>query len=68
MTIIPMTVVHQAYETDVNKEHVIKGNNAIFKCVIPSFVADFVSVRSWVTDAGDTYVLSQSYGKLCLSY
>lgn len=59
---LPSLVVSQQYETDVNKEHVIRGNAAILKCVIPSFVADFVSVTSWVTDAGETFFPSQQYG------
>ncbi|EDS26523.1 DSCAM [Culex quinquefasciatus] len=50
-------VVQQYYEADVNKEHVILGNPAIFKCGIPSFVADFVDVVSW-TDEENTYIYS----------
>uniref|UniRef100_A0A8D8U9N9 Down syndrome cell adhesion molecule-like protein Dscam2 n=1 Tax=Cacopsylla melanoneura TaxID=428564 RepID=A0A8D8U9N9_9HEMI len=46
-------VVSQVYETDVNKEYTIRGNSAILKCQIPSFVADFVSVISWHTDQVD---------------
>nr|XP_029721314.1 Down syndrome cell adhesion molecule-like protein Dscam2 isoform X33 [Aedes albopictus] len=52
-------VVQQYYEADVNKEHVIRGNSAILKCLIPSFVADFVDVVSW-TDEENTYVYSAS--------
>lgn len=48
-------VVTQYYEADVNKEHVIRGNSAVMKCLIPSFVADFVEVVSWHTDENDTY-------------
>ncbi|MPC73792.1 hypothetical protein E2C01_068129 [Portunus trituberculatus] len=44
-------------------ENVIRGNSAILKCNIPSFVADFVSVQAWVTDKGDTYYKSRNYGK-----
>uniref|UniRef100_A0A336L235 CSON014681 protein n=1 Tax=Culicoides sonorensis TaxID=179676 RepID=A0A336L235_CULSO len=60
-------VVTQYYEADVNKEHVIRGNSAIIKCLIPSFVADFVEVVSWHTDQDETfspntnYVVSQHY-------
>lgn len=56
-------VVPQFYQTEVNNEHVIRGNSAILKCVIPSFVADFVSVASWSSDDGETYRPSQAYGK-----
>uniref|UniRef100_A0A1A9V523 Ig-like domain-containing protein n=1 Tax=Glossina austeni TaxID=7395 RepID=A0A1A9V523_GLOAU len=60
-------VVAQYYEADVNKEHVIRGNSAVIKCLIPSFVADFVEVVSWHTDneenfyPGSEYVVSQQY-------
>lgn len=44
------TVVHQNYEPRVTDEDVLRGNSAIVKCVIPSFVADYVQVVEWVTD------------------
>ncbi|KAF5275808.1 hypothetical protein FQA39_LY06668 [Lamprigera yunnana] len=49
-------VVAQYYDTDVNKEYVIRGNAAILKCQIPSFVADFVSVVSWHTDQNEDFI------------
>lgn len=55
-------MVAQYYEADVNKEHVIRGNAAIIKCLIPSFVADFVDVVSWHTDQDDSYYPSTDYG------
>lgn len=30
------------------EENVLRGNSAIMKCHIPSFVTDFVFVSSWV--------------------
>lgn len=48
-------MVEQAYQSEVNNEYVIRGNSAILKCSIPSFVADFVSVLSWQDDQGNTY-------------
>lgn len=36
-------------------EYVIRGNSAILKCSVPSFVADFITVESWVTSEGQTY-------------
>lgn len=51
--------------TEAENEYVIKGNSAIMKCKIPSFVADFVYVEAWI-DAEDGTELtsnsSQSYG------
>lgn len=55
-------VVAQYYEADVNKEHVIRGNAAILKCLIPSFVADFVEVVSWHTDQEETFYPDTNYG------
>ncbi|KAJ8982888.1 hypothetical protein NQ317_004318 [Molorchus minor] len=48
-------VVSQFYDVDVNKEYAIRGNAAILKCQIPSFVADFVSVVSWHTDQNENF-------------
>ena len=42
-----VAVSQQRYETDIFRENVILGNEGIFKCSIPSFLADFVSVVAW---------------------
>ena len=52
------SVVAQTYNTDARKIHVIIGNSALMKCDIPSFVADFVSVISWVDNDGIEYFQS----------
>ena len=44
-------------------ESVLKGNSAILKCVIPSFVGDFVSVEAWVDADGRNYYPSDNYGR-----
>lgn len=31
----------------------MRGNSAIIKCLIPSFVADFVHVVAWINDEGE---------------
>ncbi|XP_023247278.1 Down syndrome cell adhesion molecule-like protein Dscam2 [Copidosoma floridanum] len=49
-------VVSQYYDTDVNKDYVIRGNSIVIRCVVPSFVADFVTVLSWHTDQGEEFV------------
>lgn len=59
-----LTVISQFYDTDVNKAYVIRGNAAILKCEIPSFVADFVSVVSWHTDQDEVFYPGTNYG-LC---
>ncbi|XP_070134573.1 cell adhesion molecule Dscam1 isoform X23 [Drosophila bipectinata] len=45
-------VVSQFYITEAENEYVIKGNAAVVKCKIPSFVADFVQVEAWVDEEG----------------
>lgn len=56
------TVVVQYYEAEVVSEYVIRGNAAILKCTIPSFVAEFVSVESWEGSDGSRYKPSTDYG------
>lgn len=46
------TVVKQFYESRVIDEFVLKGNTGILKCLVPSFVTDFVLVEGWVADDG----------------
>lgn len=48
-------MVVQNYVTEAENEYVIRGNTAIVKCKIPSFVADFVSVDAWIADNDTTF-------------
>lgn len=50
MVIFVATAVLQTYEARVNDEFVLRGNTAILKCIVPSFVADFVNVVAWLMD------------------
>ena len=60
------TVVMQDYKAYVNQEHVISGNDVLFKCDIPSFVADFVSVQSWADNEGVIHAThSQGNRQIC---
>ncbi|XP_043866993.1 Down syndrome cell adhesion molecule-like protein Dscam2 isoform X23 [Drosophila mojavensis] len=54
-------VVSQHYEEDIHKAFVIRGNSAILKCDIPSFVADFVNVISWHTDQEENFYPDTEY-------
>ncbi|KAF7988027.1 hypothetical protein HCN44_007521 [Aphidius gifuensis] len=54
-------VVSQYWDSDVNKEYAIRGNSAILKCVVPSFVGDFVKVLSWHTDQGEEFLPNNDY-------
>lgn len=51
-TLCDCSVVQQFYQTRVIDEFVLRGNAAILKCNLPSFVADFVYVEAWVADDG----------------
>lgn len=48
-------MVTQPYATHVSPNYVIKGNDAILKCDIPSFLVDVVQVFSWVDDQNSIY-------------
>lgn len=56
------TVVAQSYEVEADNEYVIRGNSAIMKCEIPSFVSDFVTVENWQDSKGNTYLPGSSDG------
>lgn len=46
-------VVSQSYTVNLVEENVLRGNAAIVKCLIPSFVTEYVSVASWIISEGD---------------
>jgi hypothetical protein len=43
-----VSVVSQAYAVNLMEEYVLRGNAAILKCHIPSFVSEYVTVISWI--------------------
>ncbi len=56
-------MVGQAYNTYGAPEEIILGNEALLKCSVPSFVADFVSVIGWTdSEAGDYFLGKTSDG------
>ena len=55
-------MVFQAYDVYVEMEHVILGNDALFKCKIPSYVADLAEVSGWLDSEGNEY-LHTKFGK-----
>ncbi|XP_024891167.1 Down syndrome cell adhesion molecule-like protein Dscam2 [Temnothorax curvispinosus] len=58
-------VVAQYFEVQVYDQFAIRGNAAIFKCQVPSFVADHVDVVGWIDSNGGSYVAdAQSYGSI----
>lgn len=50
ISLVNFSVVPQSYSVNVMDESILRGNSAILKCHIPSFVADFIVVDSWVED------------------
>lgn len=58
--LVVFTVVSQSYVTEGENEYVIRGNSAILKCKIPSFVADFIAVESWVSNEGEIFTVADS--------
>lgn len=57
-----VAVVGQRYAVNVMDEHVLRGNAAIIKCHIPSFVAEFVQVDSWLQDDSIEIYPGRDYG------
>lgn len=66
-TFFNLAVAKQNFEIRVIDEFVLLGNSAIMRCLLPSFVADFVQVSSWLiidTDESSEISLSQeNFGK-----
>lgn len=54
------SVVSQFYVTEPENDYVIRGNAAIVRCKIPSFVSDFVQVESWVMDDGQILTINNT--------
>ena len=40
--------VNQNYTTKAEDEYVIRGNDVIVKCKVPSFVSDYIQVVAWM--------------------
>ncbi|XP_068899423.1 cell adhesion molecule Dscam1 isoform X18 [Tenebrio molitor] len=57
-------VVKQFYQSRVIDEFVLKGNTGILKCLVPSFVTDFVQVEAWLADDGVVYEYDQNMSKM----
>ena len=71
MALVFVSVVNQYYEAQVYDVFVIKGNAAVFKCNVPSFVSDHVEIIGWEDTQGNRYLPPSNYGKelpLLLTY
>ena len=58
---ILISAVVQSYDTNVAMEDVLLGNDVLFKCNIPSFISDFVSVIGWVDSEGSSHSGEKGY-------
>lgn len=54
--------VIQYYEVEADNEYVIRGNAAIMKCKIPSYISDFVSVDMWSDTDNNTFYPNATEG------
>lgn len=54
----------QYFEIQVYDVFVMRGNTAIFKCQIPSFVGDHVDLTEWISTENDTYTFGNEYGSI----
>jgi hypothetical protein len=62
-------VVLQYYEVQVfYSRNVIRGNTAVLKCTIPSFVREYITVTSWVQDSKFNIYPTTKGGKLLLRH
>lgn len=57
-------VNHNDYQAEVVSEYVIRGNTAVLKCNIPSFVADFVRVEAWIGSDGTEFTSTTDFGTI----
>lgn len=54
--------VIQFFESEADNEYVIRGNSAIMKCKIPSYISDFVSVDMWQDTENNTFYHNTTEG------
>ena len=56
--------MEQGYSTEPSNEYIVRGNDALMKCKIPSYAADMAEVMGWVDSEGHDYRLGNNYGNL----
>ena len=55
-------VVGQSYQVNVHDEYVLLGNAALLRCLVPSFVSDYVIVDAWHSDTDDVITPNHRHG------
>ena len=58
------SVVEQGYSTEPSNEYIVRGNDALMKCKIPSYAADMAEVTGWGDSEGHDYRMGNNYGNL----
>lgn len=48
-------------------EHAIRGNSVAVRCIVPSFVADHVSVDAWLVDGDAVHADSGAGSRIAQS-
>ena len=56
------SVVSQSYHVQVHDEYVLLGNAAMLRCLVPSFVSDYVAVDGWIDDHDRFLALADHHG------
>ena len=51
--IVYISVTLQSYDSHIFLETVITGNDALFKCTVPSFLGDFLNINGWFDSEGN---------------
>lgn len=57
-------VVQQKFIPQVYDDYVIRGNTAVLRCHLPSFVREYVTLDSWLKDE-ETVLKSTDIGGKC---
>lgn len=47
---------------EADNEYVIRGNSAVMKCKIPSYISDFVTVDMWRDTDNNSYFSNSTEG------
>lgn len=58
MLIFFLSVIKQQFDPQVYDDFVVRGNTAVLRCHLPTFVREYVSVDSWIRD--DKQVLKRN--------
>lgn len=60
--------MQQNFEIRVIDEFILLGNSVVVKCLLPSFVADFIQVVSWLVidndESNEISATSKNFGKI----